>query len=92
MADQLIPVRNRDCRDTPPRFLHGGGGKKDLEEASKKRRIEGGRGGGEEKKKSRGKTEENEWKRGENERKEDFILVTRGDIFNSSDADCGLNP
>ena len=31
-------------------------------------------------------------RRTEERRQEDFILVTRGDIFNSSNADCGLNP
>lgn len=51
---------------------------------------------GEEKKRSqrKRKRENRKEKRGgtEEKRYEDFILVTRGDIFNSSNADCGLNP
>lgn len=51
---------------------------------------------GQEKKRSqrKRKRENRKEKRGgtEEKRYEDFILVTRGDIFNSSNADCGLNP
>lgn len=51
--------------------------------------------GGKKKGKKKGRVEEKRKQRMEkrrDERKEDFILVTRGDIFNSSNADCGLNP
>lgn len=81
---RLIPVRNRD--GTIPRLPEEGRLFAPLME--KARREEG-----EEGKKER--VEEKRKQRMEkrrDERKEDFILVTRGDIFNSSNADCGLNP
>lgn len=76
---RLILVRNRD--GAVPRFSEQGRTlwrRQEEKKGKKKERVK-------EKRKQR-------MEKRRDERKEDFILVTRGDIFNSSNADCGLNP
>lgn len=81
---RLIHVRNRD--GTIPRLPEEGRLFAPLmEEARREEGEEGKKERVEEKRKQR-------MEKRRDERKEDFILVTRGDIFNSSNADCGLNP
>lgn len=65
--------------------FHASRSKEELFGGGKKRRKGGKKERVKEKRKQR-------MEKRRDERKEDFILVTRGDIFNSSNADCGLNP